>query len=88
MSLDQKRCLNVNIWHKNENINKNTDRVYNVYKHNTGRRSRLGHFWVMMSQKLLVIWNRCVNGALPVKTRNVVVCVNSAFFNLPVKLFQ
>ncbi len=28
MSLGQNRCVNVNVWYKNENINKNTDHVY------------------------------------------------------------
>ncbi len=29
-----------------------------------------------------------MNGAFREKRRNVVACVNSAFFNLPVKLFR
>ncbi len=28
-----------------------------------------GHFWLVMSQNLPVIWNRCVNGVFPEKKR-------------------
>ncbi len=48
-----------------------------------------GGVWrLMMSQNLPVFWRGCVNGAFREKRRNVVACVNSAFFNLPVKLFR
>ncbi len=35
MSLGRKRSMNVNVWHKNENINKNTDCVYTDVPSNT-----------------------------------------------------
>ncbi len=42
MSLGQNSCTNVNVWHKNENINKNTDICSSMLKRNDiERRNRL-----------------------------------------------